>query len=115
MQRPHALWKPLAVLGGGVALVGVGALLQWHASETMREYNDAIGQQCAEGGCTPEDVPEYITDLEDRAVLENRLAIGAVVIGGVAAIAGLVWTLLDYPRPVRAQLDRDTVTAELRF
>lgn len=115
MARPHPLWQPLTVLGGGVVLVGVGALLQLDANATMRDYNAAIGQACAEGGCTPEDVPAHITALEDSAILKNRLAVTTIVIGGIAAIAGLVWTLLDYPRPVRAQVTRDTVSAELRF
>ncbi len=113
MRRPQPLWQPLAVTGGGVALIVVGGVLQAIAISTMNQYNEAIGEDCADGGCDPDDVPSAISDLEDRALLENKLAVTSLVIGAVGAVAGLVWVMLDYPRPVR--VSPGGFVAEVRF
>lgn len=90
-RRRWARWKPWAVVGAGVAvgLVGLGFQLQSRA--TLRSYDDAVAVLCPDTPC--ETLPPVVTGAYDDAMLQNRVAIGLFVTGGVATAAGLtlVW------------------------
>lgn len=82
-------WIPWVVLGGGVAIAGIGTMLDLRASSDMAGYERAIAHDCPTLACPPAMVDD---GLRARAVLENRIATGIVVTG--AAAAGLGITLL---------------------
>jgi hypothetical protein len=101
-ERPRARWwKPLAVFGSGLGVVGVGAVFQWRATEDLDAFERAVQQQCAEDGCSPDEIAP-LRDLERRAVIENRVAVGCFVVGGLAIVGGITWGILN--RPQRMQV-----------
>lgn len=93
-RRRWASWKPWAVVGGGAVVAGLGGLLQWKAARDFDRYDRRIERRCADRGCTPEMIDGT---LEDVAVLENRVAIGMMTIGGVALAGGLWMLWLNRP------------------
>ncbi len=117
MRRPQPLWQPLSLLGGGVALAGIGALFQLRANSLYDDYNDAIASECAEGGCAPDEIPQSIRDLRTSGDRSHAIGLTSMILGGVGVVGGLVWLMIDYPRPVRLDVapDRVGVVAEVEF
>lgn len=115
-QRRWATWKPWAVVGGGGALLLVGGLLQWRARADLDQYEATIAIECAMG-CRPGEASASTLALEDRALLENRLAIATMVTGGIAVAAGVALVFLNRPREVldeqlyRREMERTQITA----
>jgi hypothetical protein len=70
----------------------VGGVLQLKASSDMDSYERAVASQCADVGCTPEQLSE-IKKFEDNALLENKLAISFLVAGGATLVTGgvMLW------------------------
>jgi hypothetical protein len=99
-ERPWATWKPWAVTGGGAALLLAGGLLQLKASADMERYDGDLERLCGVDGCDEGAVPRSVANLESRAELQNKVAIGTMVTGGVVAITGLVFVYLNQPRTV---------------
>ncbi len=95
--RRWAPWKPWAVVGAGGLIALIGVPLAIAARSNMERYDDGIAAACPTG-C--ETVPPGLQDLEDRARMEDRLAIGAFVAGGLTVAGGLVLVLLNQPRLV---------------
>jgi hypothetical protein len=98
MRRPHAVWKPWVLAGGGVALAGVGVLFRRAAQRNNDQYRDDLSI-CGEVGCLPEEIPASVTELESRAKTQNGFAIAAWIGAGVAVVGGVAWALRNYPRP----------------
>jgi hypothetical protein len=103
--RRWSAWKPLAVVGGGAAVALGGALMEWKSSSDFSAYDRAIAQQCGLRPCAPSSLPAPVTSLESRARVENRLAVGAMAIGGAAIVAGAVMVWLDRPHTELPPID----------
>jgi hypothetical protein len=67
------------------------------ARSNMDRYDQGIAATCPTG-CPM--VPPGLQDLEDRAQMQDRLAVGAFVAGGLTVAGGLVLVLLNQPRLV---------------
>ena len=102
VERRWATWKPWAVVGAGAALVLIGVPLQLAARSNLDAYEQEVARSCP-NGCRREDLPEAVWDLEARGHLENRLAIGAFVVGGLTAVTGAVLTYMNRPQRVRLE------------
>lgn len=92
-------WKPWAVLAGGGAIVGLGALSYAAARSEFAAYDRAIASRCPTG-CDAA-VFAGLSDIQDRkrsADLQQVLAWTLVSAGGAAAIAGAVGVVLNQPR-----------------
>jgi tetratricopeptide (TPR) repeat protein len=98
--RRWAIWKPWAVLAGGAATVGLGVLLERESNADLDQYRADLEDHCREVPCRYEDLPESTRALERDSRLEHRLAIGAFVLGGAAAAAGLTMVVLNRPTAV---------------
>ncbi|WP_437682325.1 hypothetical protein [Sorangium sp. So ce131] len=99
-------WIPWATLGAGAALGAAGAGLMWHAGASHGEVDQRLREGC-ERSCPPSTADGY-----EASVLENRLAIGALVAGGAAAVAGTVLLFMNRPQPYRTE-DRGGVKLDL--
>jgi hypothetical protein len=89
-----ATWKPWAVAGGGLVFGGLGVLVDLQASSDMNAYESEVATQCAEKGC-----PAGMAPLgESRALLENRVAIGIMAVGGAVVAAGVTMVILNRPQ-----------------
>jgi tetratricopeptide (TPR) repeat protein len=89
-------WVPWTVFGGGLAVGGIGELLQLQATANLASYTDQISKGCATG-CRVSNVE---IGLRDRALLENKIAIGVAAAGIAAAATGIVMVYLNRGRVV---------------
>jgi hypothetical protein len=118
LERRWARWKPWAVVGAGAALAVLAVPLKIKAESDMDDYDAEIQRTCP-SGCPTSSLPGPVRDLHDQAVLEDRLALGGFVVGGAAAIAGVVLVVLNQPRAVeiapRPGPNGATLSATFRF
>jgi hypothetical protein len=97
ITRRWATWKPWAVVGGGLVVGGLGALVQLVAVANMDAYNEQIGLQCG-GGCTEDEIPASTADLEDTALLQNKIAIGLMAAGAATVVTGGILVFMNRGR-----------------
>jgi hypothetical protein len=89
-------WIPWLVFGGGLAVAGVGGLIQFNASDLMDDYDRTIARDCAMMGCDLGD-PKYadLVDKRKSAEFRNKVAISVITVGAVGAVAGGVMLVLN--------------------
>lgn len=94
-------WIPWVVFGGGLAVAGVGGLIQYNASSLMDDYERTIARDCAVMGCDLSD-PQYadLVDKRESAELRNKVAIGVISVGAAGAIVGGVMLVMNRGRTV---------------
>jgi tetratricopeptide (TPR) repeat protein len=95
--RRWRAWKPWGVIAVGVAVVAVGAGLEWRAFADREAAADALAR-CKEIACDSKP-----PDLYDRAGVEHGLAVGAFAAGGAAVAVGLALAWLNQPRAHRTE------------
>lgn len=100
--RRWARWKPWAVVGGALGLAAVGGGLQLVADWRRDGYEAVVAADCVEE-CAGEAAGEWLQGL-DRAIVENRVALGAFAVSGVGLAAGLTLLYLNRSR-LRANPD----------
>lgn len=88
-----APWKPWAVVGGGVALAGVGVVVEILARGSRDSYNERLASAECQGGCAAND--PILVDAESRMKLQDRIAVGTLITGGVIAATGVVLVVLN--------------------
>ncbi len=101
-DRPWAVWKPWAAVGAGVAIAGAGGVLHALSARDFRAYDDGFRMlPCAAMGCTDAAIdaenPGLRAELR-RARLEQKLAVGGYIAGGVAIAVGAALVFLNRPR-----------------
>ncbi len=109
-RRRWATWKPWTVAGAGFVLAGFGGLLQWKAVSDMDSYEENVKMDCPSGCYQPgtpgaEANPDAtisgaVQDIKDRALLENKIAIGTMITGGAVLAAGIAMVILNRPQRV---------------
>ena len=87
-------WVPWAVVGGGAVVIGAGALVQAIAVGDRDRYYDRAARECGGNACPA----GFASDLKDRAILENRAAIGTIAVGGAVLALGGVMVYLNRGR-----------------
>lgn len=98
-----ASWKPWAVAGGGVALAGLGGLVQLRAQSDLDRYHDEIDRLCGGTGCAQGEIPGPVDDLASRALVENRVALAMIGTGAAVAVTGVVLVVMNRPRTFVAE------------
>jgi tetratricopeptide (TPR) repeat protein len=93
-RQRWATWKPWAVAGGGVALAGLGVLVNAKASADMDRFEREVARECADVACPG----DRFGDLESTAKTENRIAIGMMIAGAAVAVTGVTLVILNRPR-----------------
>jgi tetratricopeptide (TPR) repeat protein len=112
-QRRWDVWKPWAVVGGGLAMFGVAGLLRWQAKRHNAEYGDDVARLCGDMPCRDGDLPLATRNLDRRAARENK---SALAVGGLAAastITGLVLVFMNPARPIAVETKRAALVAPL--
>jgi hypothetical protein len=103
-DRPWAAWKPWAVVGAGVAIAGASGVLHALSARNFSAYDDGFRKlSCASMGCSDETVRTmnpHLPVLLSRAQLEQRLAVGGYVAGGVLIATGAALVYFNRPHLV---------------
>lgn len=95
-------WHTWTVLGSGVAWALAGGVLEWQAARHYDQYERWFRAVCRDRSlCYPHEADPRLPGKLRRADWENRSAIAAFTIAGVALAAGVVLGSLDQPRPHR--------------
>jgi tetratricopeptide (TPR) repeat protein len=94
----YAIWMPWTVLGSGALVVGIGALVEAVASNDKSDYEAAIQRTCA-SGCGGAELAT-IRNLESRARLEDRIALGIMGAGAATIVTGGILLFLNRGRTV---------------
>ena len=79
-----AKWKPWAVAGGALALVGVGVGVNYLSNQNFAAYDQLVEENCP-SGCAGGEFTEY----EDRAKLQRGISIGMYITAGVVFTASV--------------------------
>jgi hypothetical protein len=124
--RRWSAWKPWVVISAGAVVTAVGAGLERQAIVQRNTAAKSFADHCdSPKGCTPARFPAGY----DRAVTDNRIAIGALVGGGTALVVGLTMAWINQlqvhrtearaPGPIEVtpilSTDHVGVSAQLRF
>lgn len=95
-------WHTWAVAGTGAALALAGGVLEWQAARHYTEYEHWFRAVCQDRSlCYPHQEDPRMPGKLRRASWENRSAVAAFSLAGVALAAGAVLGSLDQPRPHR--------------
>src|SRR5690606_3007946 len=87
--RRWSPWIPWAVVGAGTTAMLLGGALDLQSSADFRAYDRAITDQCAGyDGCLQSEIPGAFQDRLNRAKLEQQIARGFYIAGGITFIAG---------------------------
>ena len=100
-NRRWATWKPWVVVGVGVGVAAVGGVIDVFAAHDFDAYDSGfVKLACAAQGCTQEQVDQTpsLRSRLSRAQLEQQIAVGGFIAGGVAIAAGLALVYLNQPR-----------------
>lgn len=88
-----AKWKPWAVAGGAVAIGALGATLNYFSNQNFATYDELVALNCP-GGCPGDTYGEY----ENRAILQQQLAVAAYTTAGAVLTASVVLMYLNRTR-----------------
>ncbi|HEX5060862.1 MAG TPA: hypothetical protein VFV99_15955 [Kofleriaceae bacterium] len=122
-------WIPWVVFGSGLGVAGFGAAMEYNAQRTMDEHDREVARDCAMGVCYADPNADGLTDAQRakardlqtqraNAELQDKIAIGIISVGTVAAIAGGVMLVMNRGETVYSlepQPGGSMVTASGRF
>jgi len=102
-RRKWTVWKPFAVVGGGVAIAGIGAIVHLLAKNGFSDFDKAIASCGGDTlGCQPD---QGIRDMRTGAETKQTIAFSAYVIGGAAVVSGLALVYMNRARPYRIDVE----------
>lgn len=99
-ERRWASWKPWSAVGAGAALVLLAVPLELAAQNNIDGYEQEIARSCPHG-CNSADLPPAVRDLATRGRWQSRVAVSALITGGVVAAAGAYLVYENRLRRVR--------------
>jgi hypothetical protein len=105
-------WIPWVVFGSGVAIGGVGALIQFDAVDRMNRYDQGVQRVCFNAGCNlenptnPAELALASDGLRESAEFRNKLAIGVITAGAAGALVGGVMLYMNRGRTVYEEPER---------
>lgn len=101
IERRWPTWVPWAVFGGGLAIAGIGGLVELQALGNFEDFKREIRTKCGSTPCDPKD-PSL--DFSKRRTAENEetVAIVMVGVGAAAAITGGVMFVMNRGKTVYA-------------
>lgn len=97
--RRWASWKPWAVVAGAAGLAAVGGGLYWSAEQRLNDYVGRLENECPPRDCARSDAEALTLAYHDRAIVENRVALGLFAVSGAALITGLTLVYMNRLQP----------------
>lgn len=97
-------WIPWAAVGASTVVLAGGAALDWHSSVLFDAYDREANETCpGSTGCEDANLPPALRARLGRAELEQWLARGIYVAGGLTLATGTALLYLNRERLVRRQ------------
>jgi hypothetical protein len=93
-------WVPWAVFGGGLAVAGVGGLLELQARDQMDSFDRQVAANCQVASCATVDPDAAGLDTRRGAERLDKIAIGVMSIGAAVAITGGVMLYMNRGRTI---------------
>lgn len=114
MVRRWPTWQPWSVLGGGGAIIGIGAIAYFVAKNDFAAYDRGVEQHCP-SGCSAAMLAmrPALARTKDRAELEQVAAFSLFSAGGTAVLAGVIGLFLNQPRVRPTKPSRVAITPVL--
>jgi tetratricopeptide (TPR) repeat protein len=103
IEHRWATWKPWVVFGAGLALVGIGGLVELQAQANMDAYKREVQRRCGDTPCLPGAIDDIAERQRDRAETQDVIAVSVMAIGAATAITGGVMLYLNRGRTVYEQ------------
>ncbi|MCG8424916.1 MAG: hypothetical protein MJE77_44095 [Proteobacteria bacterium] len=106
-QRRWAQWKPWVLVAAGGLVAGAGGVLHWRSSAELSRADSVLqdlecsGRSAGEGvvdGCTAAERDDDVDVYRNRGLWQQRLALGAYVVGGGALVTGAFLVYANRPR-----------------
>jgi hypothetical protein len=91
-------WIPWMVFGSGLAIAGIGGLIEYNAQDKMSEYDRTIARDCAIMGCNLNDgsaLSNELNQTRQQAEFRDKVAITVITVGVVGAAAGGVMLFMN--------------------
>lgn len=95
-------WKPWALVSAGVAFVAAGGTFHYLSTKSFDEFDVLLKERCPQG--CPSTDPEYPSAEHDRAHVQQNIAIGTYIAGGVALTTGVILVVLNRPKLLRVDV-----------
>jgi hypothetical protein len=103
VHRWNATWMPWVIFGGSLAVVGVGAGIEFIARNDMSSYDQRVTSACAVTGCNLENpmtpaekmVADDLNDQRETAEFRDKVAISVISVGAVGAVIGGVMLFMN--------------------
>lgn len=102
-RRIERTWVPWAVAGIGGAVLATGGLMHFQSYGMYEKADNDFKTVCG-SGCRDDDaMGGPLVDRMETAGWLQRIAVGSYVVGGTAAVAGLVLAYLNQPEVTRLE------------
>jgi hypothetical protein len=110
-DRPWATWKPWAVIGIGIGVAAGSGLVHTLSARNFSTYDSGFAKlDCAAMGCTQAQIDmgaPHLSARLSRARLEQDIAFGGYVAGGIALAGGVALLYINRPH-LMEQEDRQS-------
>ena len=101
---PNAM--PWSVLAAGIVVAGVGGIMHWQASESIKSYDNGVsacGAQSPTGGCVPD---ATLAGKKSTGESLQGAAFAAYGVGAALVVTGGVLAYLNRARPYHVERDK---------
>lgn len=105
-KRRWTAWKPWAVVGAGAFVLAAGGGLHAQSKSSFESYDKSFDQTCMMG-CTDEE-NRSLANKRESAELQQTIAVTSYIVGGTAAVAGLVLVFANRPQVFRRDIEAGT-------
>jgi hypothetical protein len=111
IEHRWSAWIPWVVIGGGVALAGIGGVVELSAASDRASFDRVVQVNCRTSKCTDADLEAaHVLGLDKTARTKSAIGISVLAIGGAAVVTGVALLYLNRGRTVYRESRRLTPT-----
>ena len=101
IEHRWSAWVPWVVIGGGLALAGLGGAVDLSAASDRASFDRVVQQDCRMVKCSDADLDAaHVLGLDKTARTKSAIAIGFFATGGAAVVTGAVLLYMNRGRTV---------------
>lgn len=97
VEYPSPRWLPWTVTGVSAA-VALGGLGMWLKGKSdLDDFERDYARECPDGCETGLDMHRALAEAQDSALFTGNAGVTMMIVGGVATVTGLAWSLVNTP------------------